>query len=274
MTKPDTQTHIPTTPQAAPAAPAASGSQAAPATTGSQAAPAATATTPAATVPEASASGPTPVADAIRAIKAELRAAMNGVAAARIRQSGMNYRLVFGTELPRLQAIAAEFQPGANLAQALWHEDIRECKLLATMLYPPKDFCEELADIWADALRMEQAEVAQVLAMNLLSKVPYASQKAFEWMASDRPMHQMLGFLLVARLLMQGGTLSPSAEEEFLDQAAATIHAPQLAVQKAVQNALLRYGQTSDQAWEKTTQILCTSPSCNTTSNGAGHKPT
>ena len=195
---------------------------------------------------------------ALRTIKAELRSAMNGVAAARIRESGMNYKLTFGVELPRLQAIAAEFEPDTHLAQALWHEDIRECKLLATMLYPTEAFSEELADIWTDTLCMEQAEVAQVLVMNLLAKQPYASEKAFEWIASERPMHQLLGFLLITRLLMQGATLSPSAEDEFLDQAAVTIHAPQLAVQKAVQNALLRFGEASDDAWNKTQHILCT----------------
>ena len=41
-------------------------------------------------------------------IKAELRAAMNGVTSRTIRESGMGYRLVFGVELPRLHEIAAE----------------------------------------------------------------------------------------------------------------------------------------------------------------------
>lgn len=206
---------------------------------------------------------------ALRDIKAELRSAMNGIAAARIRESGMGYKLVFGVELPRLQAIAADFQPDTRLAQALWHEDIRECKLLATMLYPTEAFTADLADIWTDSLHMEQAEVAQLLVMNLLAHQPYASEKAFAWMASDRPMQQLLGFLLITRLFMQGRTLSPSAEDEFLDQAAATINAPQLVLKKAVQNALTRFGDTSDNAYKKTQHILCTSQSCNTTSNGA-----
>ena len=198
-----------------------------------------------------------PIDTALRDIKAELRSAMNGVAAARIRESGMGYKLTFGIELPRLQAIAAEFQPDARLAQALWHEDIRECKLLATMLYPAEAFSADLADVWTDTLRMEQAEVAQVLVMNLLARQPYASEKAFEWMASDQPVKQLLGFLLLTRLFMQGCILNPSAEDEFLDQAAATIQAPQLALKKAVQNALIRFGDTSDNAFKKTQRILC-----------------
>lgn len=198
-----------------------------------------------------------PIDTTIRNIKAELRSAMNGIAATRIRESGMGYKLTFGVELPRLQTIASEFQPDTRLAQALWHENIRECKLLATMLYPTADFEEELADVWTDTIRMEQAEVAQVLVMNLLAQQPYASGKAFEWMASDRPVKQLLGFLLLTRLLMQGNTLSPSAEDEFLDQAATAIHAPQLALKKAVQNALIRFGESSDIAFKKAQHILC-----------------
>ena len=56
---------------------------------------------------------------------------------------------------------------------------------------------------------------------------------------------------------MQGNTLSPSAEDEFLDQAATAIHAPQLALKKAVQNALIRFGESSDIAFKKAQHILC-----------------
>ena len=70
-------------------------------------------------------------------IKKELRAAMNGILSARMREAGAPYKLVFGVELPRLQSIANEFQPSRQLAQELWNENIRECKLLATMLMPP-----------------------------------------------------------------------------------------------------------------------------------------
>ena len=41
----------------------------------------------------------------IKDIKKELRAAMNGVASARMREAGAPYKLIFGVELPRLQEI-------------------------------------------------------------------------------------------------------------------------------------------------------------------------
>ena len=60
------------------------------------------------------------IPETIRKIKTELRLAMNGVASAYMRENGMNYKLNFGVELPRLRDIAAGFPADHDLAQALW----------------------------------------------------------------------------------------------------------------------------------------------------------
>ena len=52
-------------------------------------------------------------------IKKELRASMNGILSARMREAGMPFKLIFGVELPRLQDIAREFPQDADLAQTL-----------------------------------------------------------------------------------------------------------------------------------------------------------
>lgn len=131
----------------------------------------------------------------IRKIKTELRLAMNGVASAYMRENGMNYKLNFGVELPRLRAIAAEFPADHDLAQALWKEDIRECKLLAAMLQPTGTFYPEIADIWVES--MPNAEIAQHTVQNLFCRLPYASQKAYEWIASEDEMFQQCGYLIL-----------------------------------------------------------------------------
>ena len=63
------------------------------------------------------------ITEEIRKIKQELRLSMNGVASAFMRENGLNYKLNFGVEIPRLQNIANEFQPDHDLAQALWKEN-------------------------------------------------------------------------------------------------------------------------------------------------------
>ena len=87
------------------------------------------------------------IPETIRKIKTELRLAMNGVASAYMRENGMNYKLNFGVELPRLRDIAAGFPADHDLAQALWKEDIRECKLLAAVNKDPEALIFHYCDV-------------------------------------------------------------------------------------------------------------------------------
>ena len=116
--------------------------------------------------------------ETIKDIKKEFRAAMNGIASARMREAGAPYRLIFGVELPRLQEIAREFTPNHELAQELWNEHVRESKILATMLMPNERFYPEIAYIWVDEI--PTAELAQIATMCLFSRLTYAPSLAFE----------------------------------------------------------------------------------------------
>ncbi|MBO4641785.1 MAG: DNA alkylation repair protein [Bacteroidaceae bacterium] len=176
----------------------------------------------------------------IRDIKKEFRSSMNGVLSAKMRESGMPYKVIFGVEYPRLVCIAQEFTPDRRLAQALWNEDIRESKILATLLMPPKAFLPEMADIWVD--ETPTAEVAQIAAMNLLWRQSWASEAAFQWIASDNPMRQLYGFLIMARLLQAGGQLNEKSLAELRDQASSSLPCADLNLRKAIRAVLDRLG--------------------------------
>ena len=160
--------------------------------------------------------------ETIREIKAQFRLFMNGVASHSMREKGLDYRLNFGIELPRLKEIALGYEKNHSLAGELWKENIRECKILATLLQPVETFLPEIADIWVEDIR--QPEIAELLCMNLFQYLPYASIKAFQWMADEREYFQVCGFLTLARLFMKGRYLNERAENEFLDQAIATLN--------------------------------------------------
>ena len=67
----------------------------------------------------------------LKEIKTQLRLSMNGAVSQSMREKGLVYKLNFGVELPRIKSIAAAYEKDHALAQALWKEDIRECKILA-----------------------------------------------------------------------------------------------------------------------------------------------
>ncbi|MCD8302400.1 MAG: DNA alkylation repair protein [Prevotellaceae bacterium] len=176
-------------------------------------------------------------AETIREIKQELHANMNGVASAYMRERGLGYHVNFGIELPRLREIASQFQPDRGVAQALWQENVRESKILATLLMPTESFTPDICDTWVR--QIPNAEVAQMAVMNLFARLPYARAKAFEWMASSEPTLRLCGFLLIARLHIQGMELSPSEMNEFTGQADASLPTADTHLRKAVQNALI-----------------------------------
>ena len=169
------------------------------------------------------------VQDIINDIKKELRANMNGVASAHARQTE-DYRVNWGVELPRVTMIAEsvaqseEFpttmEGRRELAQALWKESVRECKILACMLMPTEAFAEDMCDIWVESIRTE--EIATMFCLYLMQRLPYASVKAFQWIAGEEKMLQTCGYLTLCHI-MRKYPLNEDAENELLDQAAASL---------------------------------------------------
>ena len=99
------------------------------------------------------------IKEQLKDIKTQLRLSMNGVVSQSMREKGLNYKLNFGVELPRIKSIAAAYEKNHDLAQALWKEDIRECKILAGILQPVDTFFPEIADIWVE--NMPNIEIAE-----------------------------------------------------------------------------------------------------------------
>lgn len=172
------------------------------------------------------------VSEQIQLIKKELRANMNGVASASMRQTD-DYRVNFGVELPRLKDIADEFEPNHELAQELWKESVRECRILATMLQPLESFCPEIADIWVDSIHT--AELAQIASINLFQYLPYASDKAFQWVASEEEIKQICGLSCICHL-MRKSQFSERSMDELRDQLTALGESENIALKRLVQN--------------------------------------
>ena len=187
------------------------------------------------------------VQEKVRDIKKQLRLFMNGMASQSMRDKGLDYRLNFGVELPRLREIAGQLEKNHDLAQALWKENVRECKILAGLLQPIDTFYAEIAEIWMED--MHYPELAELSCLNLFQYLPYASEKAFEWIADEKEYFQYCGYLVLAHLLMKKMKFNDRSEAEFVDQAfAALLSEPQLP-QKGAYVALCKFiGQSKENA--------------------------
>ncbi|MBR5612634.1 MAG: DNA alkylation repair protein [Bacteroidaceae bacterium] len=193
--------------------------------------------------------------ETIKEIKKQFRLFMNGVVSQSMREKGLDYKLNFGIELPRLKEIALKFEKSHDVAQALWKENIRECKILAGLLQPVDTFYPEIADIWVED--MCYPEIAELTCMNLFQHLPYASEKVFQWMADEGEYFQFCGYMLMTRLLMKGMELNERAENEFLDQALVALQGESAMVRRAASTALRRYASQHKENARHLQKMLC-----------------
>lgn len=179
--------------------------------------------------------------DEIKEIKQSFRLMMDGAVAQSMRDKGVNYHLNWGATLPRLREKADEIGKNYDLAIALWKENVRECKILATMIMPADRILPEVVDIWME--QTETVEIAEQAAMNLYQYLPFAPMKAFEWIASDRELYQLCGFHVLSRLFMKGQAPNERGINEFLDQVHVALQSKNVSVRKAALNSLNRFAE-------------------------------
>lgn len=190
----------------------------------------------------------------LQLIKRDFRSLMNGTAAASLREKGLHYRLIFGVEWPQLMRLSAEIGKDHDLAQALWKEDIRECRLLAGLIQPVETFSLELADVWIET--MHYPEEAQYTVLSLFQHLPHVSEAAFNWIARSEEMYRLCGWLVLARLFMKGLPLNTRSEDEFIDQAETSLQDPSLAVRVAARNAVLKYSLIGEREEHRVGKII------------------
>ena len=131
-------------------------------------------------------------------IKSRFRLMMNGVASKSMRDKGMGYKINWGIGLPELKQLAAEYGKDHDLAVQLWKEDIRECKLLATMMMPADKMQTDMVELWGSELPNQ--EVAEMLAFHLLRHVEGIKDIALKWLATDNELMQLCGYQTLAGL--------------------------------------------------------------------------
>lgn len=183
----------------------------------------------------------TDIQDTLKQIKRSFHTRMNGVASQSMRQKGLDYKVNWGVALTHLREMAAEYQPSYSLAVELWKENIRECKILATMLMPPAEMPEQLVELWMEQTKSQ--EIAEMAVFNLYQHLDYAPQMAFRWIASDDSIRQLSGYQLLACLFGKGLIPDTRGVNEYIDQVKVTLEGTDTAVSHAAMNSVNRFCQ-------------------------------
>lgn len=181
---------------------------------------------------------------------------MNGVVSTLQRRQGLDYKINFGVELPRLKGIANAHAKNRELATALWQDDIRECKMLAIMLMP-EDGYADVAEKWISETKF--TEIADILAMNLLSRLPDAIDRSLQWTGRGDGLYRYCGFITISHALRRGVTIS-SSQETALFGNIITMPFGDSVTRKCADNAILYYIDRTQGAAERLKDALKTEP--------------
>ena len=97
-------------------------------------------------------------------IKRSFRLLMNGPGSQSMREKGLGYKINWGVPFTELKKMAEEYGKDYDLAIELWKEDIRECKILATLIMPADKMLAEITDPWME--QVNNQEMVEMLVFN------------------------------------------------------------------------------------------------------------
>lgn len=178
----------------------------------------------------------------IRSIRNDLRLSMNGIASTSMREKGVHYRMNFGVDLMRIREIASCYTPDAALAEMLWKEDVRELKIIATLLYPVDRFTAESADRWA--VTITNQEIREQACRNLFQQIPFAGDLVNVWSVSETEEIRATGYWLFARLcITRASSLGKVESEQILERAVGDLKSESMLLRQAALNVLKYHGR-------------------------------
>jgi 3-methyladenine DNA glycosylase AlkD len=126
---------------------------------------------------------------------------------------GITPQKTFGVSIPNLRKIAQKAGRNRDLAQRLWASDIRETRILASMIDEPAGVTEDQMERWVKDF--DYWEICDQCCMNLFEKTRYAYPKATEWSHGQEEFVKRAGFVLMARLAVSDKNAKDFPFEKF-----------------------------------------------------------
>ena len=128
----------------------------------------------------------------------EIKNRRNGAISHNLSYLGLNYKVNYGVIITELKEIAESYKYDHQLALSLYQQDIRECKILASMIDDPKEVTIEQMDTWSQDFT--NTEIVEQTCSNLFWKSEFGLSKSIEWCLSNNEFLIKAGLILVGRI--------------------------------------------------------------------------
>lgn len=206
----------------------------------------------------------TELTDRIKQIKRSFRLRMNGVTSKSMRDKGIAYKINWGISLIDLRAMAAEYGKDVALATALWQEDIRECKVLATLIMPAEDMSLPVAMEWSKGIKSQ--EMAELIAFNLFqhsldaaaiaNELIHTNAKTAQGDKQDTLYQRIAAYQLLCRLVKQGKMQPTHIQQYIYDDAAKETPATDAGLLRAIANSMMCIAEKEENEDSKANMVL------------------
>ena len=128
----------------------------------------------------------------------KLKSLSNPIAIEGMAKFGITPKKTYGVSIPLLRKMAKEIGKDHKLALQLWDIDIRETRILASMIDEPDLVTEEQMEKWVRDF--DCWEVCDQVCQNLFTYTKFAYKKVVEWSKRDEEFVKRAGFALMAWL--------------------------------------------------------------------------
>lgn len=196
------------------------------------------------------------VDDDVKKIKRSFRLFMNGVASSSMRDKGLEYKINWGIPVTRLRDMAAQYAPSVALAERLWESDVRECKILATMLMPAERFSEPMALSWLSACNNQ--EMVEMLVFNLVQNMPGVETFVVSLLHSDEHNAPLAALHLVSRLVARQNVafMNDEVVSSFAQLVIKALNGTDAVLKHAALNSVTRYVDRELKGADKVVELL------------------
>lgn len=154
------------------------------------------------------------ISDKVDQILKRLNKLMDGNVSAQMKDHGLEYKLNYGASLLWMRNLSEKYGNDNELANRLWHRQIRETMLMATFIADAKTISISRIEEWGVSL--QHYEIAEQLGNNLLWKLNFLDNLAMEWLANENKCKQAAIWVALAVFVQRGGSINDMLMDKYL----------------------------------------------------------
>lgn len=130
----------------------------------------------------------------------------DGEISQRMKEKGIHYKANYGTSIVWLKKISEKYIGNNELANRLWLRDVRETKILATLIAKPQNQFLNTVKNWLHEIETE--ELSEQLGVNFLSRIKELPKNAVDYLAMEGKFIHGSIWVALSVFLIKGGEIT------------------------------------------------------------------